>query len=288
MNVSPPASAKVCSTEDPSLQDRYLWSAPFTGSIADPPGGTNPNPKHFPRGALTALGAESSPRARGKAGAVPGSRRRPPALRRGCQPGSISPGAGDRGEAGDEETARLPLGTARRDHDSGATGQQGLPTSHSVLGSRREARATQRGRKEAGGDGESAAPRHRGRLREGLGQGSTGVEKLPQPPPVPLSAVARPWAPPGGVVRPAWQRWPRGDGRGTGEDGGDALPAPRRGPGLAAEARRGIRSKAGGCPKRLSRLCRDTDGLALSPRTAKPLPAAPASPPASRREKTAR
>lgn len=168
--------------------------------IPDPPGGTKPNPKHSsppppPRpDATTADGfrsrelAPSPPRGRGS---PPGSRRRPsphgrgqpgvparvpgPLRGEGSQPAppvarawrglaGITTGEG-RGEGADGETARPPLGAARKNRGrGGGMGQQGLPPSRSVLGSPREARASRRGRKEAGGDGEAAAARQRGRL----------------------------------------------------------------------------------------------------------------------------
>lgn len=79
---------------------------------------------------------------------------------------------------------------------------------------------------------------------------------------------ARSCPPRRGLPAPSGSAGPGGEGRRPAA--GMRCQPPRRGPGLAAGGLEGIRSKAGGCPKRLSRLCRDTN------RTAKPHPAAPA------------
>lgn len=155
------------------------------------------------------------------------------------------------------------------------------------------ATANQQERKEAGGDEESAALRQRGRLGAWSGQGSTGAEKQPQPPPgpVPPSATARPRTPAGAAL-PLGQRWPRRRRPGSAAEAGMSRQHRAEGPG-SQQGLEEIQSKAGGCPKQLSRLCRDTDGLASfveagAAPSCSPILSLRLSPPGSSREKTIR
>lgn len=165
------------------------------------------------------------------------------------------------------------------------------------MGSRKEPRATRRGRKESDGGGrESVAPCQRGRLCKRRGQVSIRVEKLPQPPPrpVPLSAVARSrprgWRslPERRLPGPSGSVGPGGDGRRMATGGGDALPAPCRGPGLAAEAWWGFGLRQDAAPSGCRCCVRIRTAWAVLARTAKPHLAVPAGafPPGSSRKKT--
>lgn len=126
-----------------------------------------------------------------------------------------------------------------------------------------KARENQRERKEDGGDEKSAAPRGNATACErgaGRAQSTNSCSHhrvrslrapLPGPgPPVKLPTLSEP-------ALPFGQRWPRRRCPRTAANGGEELPKARaRSRGLEE-----IQSKEGGCPKRLSRLCRDTDGL---------------------------